>query len=131
LQHLAAGKIGQEGLMLRRGLEVMAQGRIASLAYRLSLSPGIFGAIVVGGLCHGKAATGQEAKGLFAALMWHLPGKASSEKEVNVLLSSVLEIAPKPSRLLLLEALALKVSCFITNFNICGLFKNHKKYFMI
>jgi hypothetical protein len=57
---VAAGK-GQEGLLLRRGLAEMAQGRIPSLADRFETSPRLFGALIVGGLCHGQAATGNDA----------------------------------------------------------------------
>ena len=112
MQELASGKIGQEGGLLRRALEEMAQGRIGCLADRFELSPRLFGAIVVGGLFYGKAATAQDAKSLFAALMWHLPGKASVKDEVDLLLNTVLAFAPKRSRLFLLEALAIKVSLF-------------------
>jgi hypothetical protein len=110
LQELASGKIGQEGGLLRQGLEVMASGRIDCLASALSSSPRLFGAIAVGGLCFGKAATGQEAKHLLGALINQLPGKASAEKEVDELLKPMFEFAPKRCRLFLLEALALKVS---------------------
>jgi hypothetical protein len=110
LQDLASGKIGQEGGLLRRGLEEMAKGRIASLADRLKSSPKLFGALVVGGLCFGTVANGKDAKWIFHAVMWHLPGKASVEEEVDELLNSVFECAPKRCRLFLLEALAFKVS---------------------
>jgi hypothetical protein len=118
LQYLAAGKIGQEGGLLRRGLEVMAKGRISCIADQVETCPRLFAALVVGGLCHGKAATTQDAKWLFQAIMWHVPGKASVEEEIDQLLNIIFELAPKRCRLFLLEALAFKV----------GLLSNHDTF---
>jgi hypothetical protein len=113
LQTLASGK-GLEGGKLRPGLELLATGRVSSIAACFGRSAPLFGSFVIGGLTDGNFTISEDATLLYSALTWNLPGIESADAEVGRLLDSVFELAEDETRQRIIEGLAVKVRFFFS-----------------